>query len=57
MQKLNLKYGDIVIASGLGSELDGIKLKVIGVAFRNFLDTYILEFNDGKTKMTYEGSG
>jgi hypothetical protein len=54
MNKLNLKYGEECFIYGTGTELDGVKVNVIGVSMRHIIDTYIVEFSDGKTRITVE---
>lgn len=44
VNKLNLQYGEMVRLKGTNSELDGQVGFIIGVASRNILDTYIVDF-------------
>lgn len=54
MRKLNLNYGDVCVIKGTCTELDNEKVRIIGVATRHILDTYIVEFTDNKTRVTIE---
>ena len=54
---LDLQYLDRVIVKNTGTELDGVELVVIGVASRNFFDTYIVEFPDSSTRTSIERFG
>lgn len=47
MEKLNLKHGDLVRIKNTGSEMDGTHARVVGLASRNVLDMYILDYRVG----------
>ncbi len=55
MNKLNLKYGEIVRIKNTGSELDGLEVRVAGMVSRYIQDTYILEFLEDATRFDGEG--
>lgn len=57
LKHLDLQYQDRVRAINTGTELDGVDLRVIGVASRNIIDTYIVEFLDGSTRTSIERFG
>lgn len=49
MEKLNLKYGEMVRLKNFGSGFDGKCVKVIGISSRNILDTYIVSWEHVET--------
>jgi hypothetical protein len=49
MNKLNLKYGEMVKIKNLSDELDGKYVKIIGLSNRNVLDTYIVSWEHVET--------
>lgn len=55
--KLNLNYGDRVFVKGVCDDINGEEVVVTGVAMRGVVDNYIVEFIDGKTRMSFESYG
>jgi hypothetical protein len=49
--KLDLKFSDRVRIIGMGSEYDGLEVKVVGVASRHVIDVYIVEFFEDETRV------
>lgn len=56
IEKLNLQWGEVVRVVGTGSELDGLDVKVVGVAIRHIVDFYILQFRDNVIRRMPDGS-
>ena len=57
LQHKNLRYDDKVFLKGINPEINGTCVIVKGVASRNIIDSYIVVFEDGKTRMTIEQFG
>lgn len=57
MNHLDLNFEDKVFIKGTNTELDGVMVKVIGVASRHISDSYIVAFVDGRTRQTFENFG
>ena len=55
--KLDLDYGDRVFVKGVCDDINGEEVVVTGVAMRGVIDNYIVEFVDGKTRMSFENYG
>lgn len=54
---LNLKYLDRAIIQNLDPEINGTEVKIVGIGSRGIVDMYIVEFLDGKTKLSNEFYG